>query len=114
MDGRIRWLNGPDLRIPSYRAHASNVAKNMSLQSGNATITKKALIMLKDRIKDLDWDKLMLPILTIHDEIVCEVKEDIAEEAKNLLSKTMIDAAKIWVHKVPVKADAYVADHWQK
>jgi len=114
MDGRIRWLSGPDLMVPSRRAHASNIAKNMSLQSGNATITKKALIMLKEEIKKKSWDKIALPVLTIHDEIVCEVIEDIADQAKDLLSEVMIAAAEIWVKNVPVRADAYVADHWKK
>jgi hypothetical protein len=31
-----------------------------------------------------------------------------------MLSKLMIDAAQLWIKNTPVKADAYVADHWQK
>ena len=114
MDNRLRWITGFNLRLPKKRAHASNIAKNMSLQSGNATITKKALIMLKEEIANRNWKDLMLPIITVHDEIVCEVKEHIAKEARNLLSKVMIDAAKIWVHKVPVKTDAYIENYWKK
>jgi DNA polymerase-1 len=33
IDGRIRWLKGFNLRVPKQKAHASNIAKNMSLQS---------------------------------------------------------------------------------
>jgi hypothetical protein len=33
MDNRLRWLKGFNLRLPKQRAHAANIAKNMSLQS---------------------------------------------------------------------------------
>jgi DNA polymerase I-like protein with 3'-5' exonuclease and polymerase domains len=33
MDNRLRWLKGFDLRMTKQSSHASNIAKNMSLQS---------------------------------------------------------------------------------
>ena len=114
MDNRLRWLKGFNLRIPSKRAHASNIAKNASMQSGNATITKKALAMIKHQITLNKWDADCKIISTIHDEILLEAKEAIANDAKEMLSSLMIRAAQLWIKNTPVKADAYVADFWQK
>lgn len=114
MDNRLRWLSGFNLRIPKQLNHAQNIAKNMSLQSANASIVKKALAMLDERIHNKGWDEEALIVLTIHDEIVVECKEEIAEEVKVLLSNTMIEAAEYWVKKIPIIADAYIADHWKK
>ena len=114
MDNRLRWLKGFNLRLPKQRAHAANIAKNMSLQSGNATITKKALALVKWEINKKGWADDCKIISTIHDEILLETKEAIANDAKDMLSKLMIDAALLWIKNTPVKADAYVADHWKK
>lgn len=114
MDNRLRWLKGFNLRLPKQRAHAANIAKNMSLQSGNASITKKALTMVKQDIIARGWDNDCKIISTIHDEILLEAKENIANDARDMLSTLMIDAAQLWIKNTPVKADAYVADYWQK
>ncbi len=114
MDNRLRWLKGFNLRLPKQRAHAANIAKNMSLQSGNATITKKALALVKTEIRKRNWNDDCKIISTIHDEILMEVKENIANDARDMLSTKMVEAAKMWVKNTPVIADAYAADHWKK
>jgi DNA polymerase I-like protein with 3'-5' exonuclease and polymerase domains len=114
MDNRLRWLKGFNLRLPKQRAHAANIAKNMSLQSGNASITKKALALVKWEINKKGWSNDCKIISTIHDEILLEAKESIADEVKDMLSTKMLDAAKLWIKNTPVKADAYAADFWKK
>ncbi len=114
MDNRLRWLKGFNLRLPKQRAHAANIAKNMSLQSGNATITKKALALVKAEIRKRNWNENCKIISTIHDEILMEVEENIANDARDMLSIKMVEAAKMWVKNTPVIADAYAADHWKK
>jgi DNA polymerase I-like protein with 3'-5' exonuclease and polymerase domains len=81
---------------------------------GNASITKKALIMLDKRIRELGKEDEVKILVTVHDEIVCEVIESFATEFKDILSSTMIEAAKVWIKKVPIFADAYVSNHWEK
>ena len=114
MDGRLRWLKGFNLRVPRQRAHAANIAKNMSLQSGNASITKLALVMLDEALRDRGWEEDALIILTVHDEIQMEVKEELAESVSDLLSSTMVSAAEHWIKKVPIVAEATIGDHWSK
>jgi DNA polymerase I-like protein with 3'-5' exonuclease and polymerase domains len=86
----------------------------MSLQSGNATITKKALFLVKQEINKKGWADDCLIISTIHDEILLETKESIANDARDMLSSKMLEAAHLWIKNTPVKADAYAADHWKK
>jgi DNA polymerase-1 len=114
MDGRLRWLKGFNLRLPKQRAHASNIAKNMSMQAGNATITKKALALVKAEILRRNWSDDCKIISTVHDEILLETKEAIANDARNMLSAEMIKAGQLWIKNTPVIATAYVADCWKK
>ncbi len=114
MDNRLRWLKGFNLRLPKQRAHATNIAKNMSCQSSSASITKKALSLIKAEIRKRNWNDDCKVISTIHDEILMETREKIANDARDMLSIKMVEAAKLWIKKTPVEADAYVADHWVK
>ena len=114
MDGRLRWLKGFNLRLPKQRAHAANIAKNMSCQSSSASITKKALSLIKAEILKKNWDNDCKIILTVHDEILLEAKESIANEVKDMLGSKMVDAAQLWIKNTPVKVDAYVAECWKK
>jgi DNA polymerase-1 len=114
MDNRLRWIKGFDLMLPGQKAHACNIARNMSLQSGNASVLKVAMHKVYEEIRNKNWQKDCLMISTIHDEILLECREAIAEEVKEMLETCMIEAAKIWVKTVPVKAGAYIADHWIK
>jgi len=41
-----------------------------------------------------------------------EVQADKAAEAKQILGKTMIEAGKIYLKKVPIEVDVKIADDW--
>lgn len=110
LDGRLRWLTDMDLDDIKSRVHAENIAKNFPLQGGNASILKLALIKIREAIVDKD----ISIINTIHDEILLEAHIDCAEEAKQILQTCMIDAAKHYMRRVPVIAEAYISNHWQK
>jgi len=114
MDNRLRWLTTMNLRVAKYKAHASNIAKNMSLQSGNATIIKKAIALLMQAIADRGWTEICKLILTVHDELVLECKTEIAEEVREMLETCMLNAAYRYVHSIPMKVDSYIEDYWKK
>ena len=52
-------------------------------------------------------------ILTVHDEIVCEVREDQAEDFAPVLRDEMIRAGQLFLKKVPVASDPFVGDVWE-
>ncbi|WP_440948126.1 DNA polymerase [Methanosarcina sp. T3] len=87
-----------------------NQAKNAVIQSLSADITKIAMgtifLLLEPRgIKFCN---------TVHDEIIVEAPEEIAEEVKTIVEEEMIKAAKIFLTDVPCKADPNVCDRWKK
>ncbi len=88
-------------------------SKNMPMQGGNADMTKLALIYIYEYI--VKHDLPVRIVLQIHDEIICEVPEHLAEEWKVIQADLMMKAAdKILLNKVPMKVDAEITDYWKK
>jgi len=49
---------------------------------------------------------------TVHDEIILEVPDRLAGEAAVILKKTMIQAGKAYLSKVPVEVEVTIGDTW--
>lgn len=112
--GRKRWYNMPDKNDPDYRkkiGHIQRQAKNHPIQGTNADAIKYALVFIQDKIRKEGWDAR--PVLTVHDEIVYEVKENQAEAFAKVQSDEMIRAAKLFIKKVPVESAPFVGDVWE-
>lgn len=111
--GRKRFYHKPDPSDPDYRKKVSEIerrGKNAPIQGANADMTKMALVFLRDKLKDYD----ARVVNTVHDEIVVEVREDQAEEVRDVVEHEMIRAAKEVLREVPMVADAKVGDYWSK
>ena len=52
-------------------------------------------------------------VITVHDEIVIEVDEDKAEEAKVWLERCMIEGMQQFLKEVPVKVDVEITPTWK-
>ena len=120
LGGRKRWYNPPDPSDPSYEqqiSHFERQGKNTPIQGTSADMTKYALVYVYDKIREgppaggQGYDAC--PVHTIHDEIVIEVREEQAEEVRDLVEKEMLRAAKVLLKKVPVKVDAKVSEMWE-
>lgn len=112
--GRKRWYKHPDKTDPDYNRKLSAIqrqAKNHPIQGTNADAIKFALVFLKERIVK---DKVDVKIThTVHDEIVCEVAEDIAEDWAKVQSEEMVRAGELFIKKVPVLSEPFVGDVWE-
>jgi DNA polymerase I-like protein with 3'-5' exonuclease and polymerase domains len=53
-----------------------------------------------------------LIIETVHDEIILEVPETMANVAAAFLRETMIEAGKAYLNKVPVEVEVTIGDTW--
>lgn len=87
-------------------------AKNMPLQGSNGDIIKLALSKIQTRI-----DEEQLPvgiILSVYDEIRCEVRDDIAEYWKEEMQKIMIESAQVVIKSIPVVVDCNISKVWEK
>ncbi len=112
--GRKRWYLDPEKTDPEYSRkikHIERQAKNHPIQGTNADAIKYALVFLTEKIKEKNFDASI--ILTVHDEVVCEVREDQAEEWAKIQSDEMMRAGQLFIKKVPVESKPFVADVWE-
>jgi len=111
LDGRRRYLH-IDWSDPAMVAHAGNIAKNMLCQAVNASVTKRALVNIRKRIKESNYDAKI--INTVHDEIEVEVLESQAEDLAKIVEQEFILAGKYYLQKVPVSTEVIISDKWEK
>ena len=111
--GRKRWYDIPSFDNPDYRRIMSSIAreaKNHPIQGTNADSIKYALVFARDRMKKEGIDGYI--VSTVHDEIVCEVREDQAEAFAPMLSEEMQRAGELFLKKVKVASEVKVGDVW--
>jgi len=104
--GRIRYV--PDIHASNFavRSAAERQAVNMPIQSLAADIIKLAMLKI-DQLYAQNKDLAML--LSVHDELVFEVKPDHAEKYAEEIKKIMETVYKL---KVPIVVDAKVGTNW--
>jgi len=113
VSGRRRYYSLPDPTDPvfkSIRGAVERQGKNHPIQGSNADTIKQAMIYAVERIEPYDARLL----LTVHDEIIVEVREDQAEDVAKIVEKSMCDGFDKFFSVVKMKADADISDHWVK
>ena len=95
--------------VSSYQflvSQAEREAINMPVQSLAADILKISMVKVVEYLKKQGWyGESVRPLLTIHDELLFEVKSDIIKKVKADIADIMENAFKLSVPlKVPVKA----------
>lgn len=114
LGGRKRWYVLPGNDDPNYERLTANIerqGKNTPIQGSSADITKMAMVRIYDRIKKENLDAAV--VSTVHDEIIVEVRSDLAENVKELVREEMIKAGKMLLKKVKVEVDAKIASFWE-
>jgi len=109
-DGRLRWLDGFDYDSHKDQSRMRNLCMNFPMQSGNASITKHALYLIRRDLKGKDA-KI---ICTVHDEILVEAHKDIAQEVYDIVRNDMITAGQRFIKNVPVDVEGHVSMQWEK
>ncbi len=106
--GRIRYF--PDIHSPifSVRSAAERQAVNLPIQSLAADIIKLAMIEIDKKFsKDLNCQM----ILSVHDELVFEVKKEGAAECAKKIKTIMESVYKL---QVPLLVEAKVGNNWSE
>jgi len=103
-----RRRNLPEIKSPNFQVanSAQRMAINMPIQGLAADIMKLAMINVHKEFED-HADVAML--LQIHDEIILEVREDLAEEAAEKIKDIMENVLTL---SVPLIVDVNVGDNW--
>ena len=104
--GRRRYI--PEINSPNFQVAnaAERMAINMPIQGTSADIVKLAMIKVYEEFEN-NPDVRM--ILQIHDEIIWEVKEDIAQKAAERIKEIMQNVYKL---KVPLSVNVKTGDNW--
>lgn len=106
--GRRRYMPEIKSNNPAIRAQAERIAFNFPLQGSAADILKKAMIELHAMIVK-DYPKTRM-VLTVHDELVCEVPAKQANEFAADMKKTMEG---VFILDVPLIVDVATGPNWK-
>ena len=89
------------------RSFGERVAMNAPIQGTAADIIKIAMIRVHDRLLEEHLKSRL--IITVHDELLIETKEDEVEEVRKILKEEMMGAADL---KVPLSIDIEEGKTW--
>jgi DNA polymerase I-like protein with 3'-5' exonuclease and polymerase domains len=83
---------------------------NLPVQTTGADGFKLALINVSEKLNGLDT---RIVVHTQHDEIIVEVREDVADQVQAIVEESMEEALERIVPEVPFVAETRVADSWK-
>jgi len=103
--GRVRYI--PEIHNKSFtvRGNAERMATNAPIQGTAADILKLAMIALDAKL-DRETARMLL---TVHDEIVIEVREERAPDVAGIVKETMEN---IFPLAVPLAVDTHWGKSW--
>ncbi|MBU2028479.1 DNA polymerase I, partial [Patescibacteria group bacterium] len=112
--GRRRYL--PEINSSNFQVQnaAERMAINMPIQGLAADIMKLAMIKVSHELEanygrmNANNNKVYM-LLQVHDEIILEVKEDLAEEVAQKVKAIM---EKVYTLSIPLVVDVKVGDSW--
>lgn len=106
--GRKRYVPEIHSNNPAISAQAERIAFNFPLQGTAADILKKAMIGLQQVIEK-DFPAVRM-VLTVHDELVCEVPAGEVEEFAKQMRKVMENVIAL---DVPLVVDVSAGKNWR-
>ena len=113
-DGYAKTLFGRRRPLPELaasqammRAFGERVARNMPIQGTAADIIKIAMVRVHDRLQKEGLDAKL--ILQVHDELIVEAHESVADRVQALLQEEMEQAATL---KVKLSVEAKTGKTW--
>ncbi len=109
LNGRRRWILEASSMFRGEAAEAERAAINMPVQGLLADIIKIAMVNVAEEIKKRKWNDDVRMLLTIHDELLFEIRRDIMEEASQVIVSSMEKAYEL---DVPIKVTAKIGSSW--
>ena len=109
--GRKRYLPEINSSVAVVRAQAERMAINMPIQGTAADIMKMAMIDLHALLEEKYSEEDVKLLLSVHDEVVLEVKDELVDEVGVVVRELMEHPRGIEL-AVPVKVDVEVGKHW--
>lgn len=105
-----RRIELPEVKNPRMRGYAMRAAVNAPIQGFEADLMRRAMVTIDNEIIKPSADKIRM-IMQVHDEIIFECDEAIAEEFAKKIELSMENVAKL---SVPLAADYVIGKVWGK
>lgn len=115
VSGRKRFYKLPDYGHPEFnmkRRAVEREGKNAIIQGANADTIKESMIYVVNRLEERGMESRLL--LTVHDEVVVEAPDHEVEEARAIVSQSLIDGFGKYFNLIPMETDALVGPCWLK
>lgn len=101
---------------PTYDLMCDNIhyfiSNGIILHNSNADTIKQTMINVVNRLENSNLDARLL--LTVHDEIIVEVKNNQIDEVSKLVESSMIDGFGRYFTKIGMETDVLVGPTWLK
>ncbi|MDX9715005.1 MAG: DNA polymerase I [Dissulfurispiraceae bacterium] len=104
---RKRQISDINSSNANLRQQAERLAMNSPIQGTAADLIKKAMLNVWNRLRQEKLRSVL--ILQIHDELLLEVPENEAEQARKIVTDEMENAIQI---SVPIKVEAGIGRSW--
>lgn len=98
----------PD-KIESLKGFIRRESKNLPVQGLCADMLKIALARIRERVSEMGVKLCNI----VHDEIVLEAPEGLANEVAQILEKEMVAAGNKFLTDLPCVVETKVTDHWE-
>ena len=105
-----RRIELPEVKNPRMRGYAMRAAVNAPIQGFEADLMRRAMVNIEKEIMKPNSDKIRM-IMQVHDEIIFECDENIAEKFAKEIEFAMENVAKL---SVPLAADYVIGKVWGK
>ncbi len=118
----VTYVRAPCGRLRLFPPDSKNTyteGANAPIQGGSATMTKAAEAKIQDMIYEKGWQDLAFIVNSVHDEIVSEVHDSIAQEYGVLKKQIMEDVGTFYCPGIPFVANypetnPGPCDYWAK
>lgn len=89
-------------------------SKNAPIQGSSADITKCAMVLIRNHIRDNNlWDMIKLRA-QVHDQVTTTSKKTMSKEWRSTMDQLMVEAAKIVIPTGILKAETNITPYWTK
>lgn len=103
-------------KVQSYFRKKGDITRksyNYPVQGTAADITKTASCIIFNRILKEGWFNIVKFVHIVHDEIIMEVPESMAEQVAGIVKEAMEEAGRIFYTRVPLTATPLVSKVWE-
>jgi DNA polymerase I-like protein with 3'-5' exonuclease and polymerase domains len=96
-------IDGRRIAVPS-----AHFALGIYLQSNEAIIMKKSLVLVRERARHLDWQLRMV----VHDEMQSSCLIPQAEELGDIQVRAIVDSGNYYGLKCPLNGTTTIGSNW--